>query len=242
MKERLDKILTERGLIESRARALALVMAGQVIVDGKVITKAGTPVNSDAAITIKQNCPYVSRAGYKLEAAVDAFSINLKGKVAIDVGASTGGFTDLMLQNGAARVYAVDVGHSQLHYRLRNDPRVICLEQVNARTIDQSLIPESCDIAVFDVSFISLKLVIPPILNILKKPSEIVALIKPQFEAGKGMTKKGIIKDEDTIISVVENIKEFLYSINLIPLGVIPSPVKGAKGNQEYLIYCTFGK
>jgi 23S rRNA (cytidine1920-2'-O)/16S rRNA (cytidine1409-2'-O)-methyltransferase len=242
MKERLDKILTERGLAESRARALSLVMAGQVTVNGRVITKAGTPVNTDASIAVKKGCPYVSRAGYKLEAAVDAFAIELKDKVAVDVGASTGGFTDLMLQRGAARVYAVDVGHSQLHYRLRNDSRVICLEKINARTIDPSLIPEPCDIAVFDVSFISLRLVIPPVLNILKRPSEIVALIKPQFEAGKGMTKKGIIKDEDTIISVVENIKEFLYSIELIPLGVIPSPVKGAKGNQEYLIYCTFGK
>jgi 23S rRNA (cytidine1920-2'-O)/16S rRNA (cytidine1409-2'-O)-methyltransferase len=242
MKERLDKILTERGLAESRTKALSLIMAGQVIVNEKVITKAGTPVNADASIVIKHGCPYVSRAGYKLEAAVDAFAIDLKDKVAIDVGASTGGFTDLMLKRGAARVYAVDVGHSQLHYKLRNDPRVICLEEINARTIDPSLIPEMCDIAVFDVSFISLKLVIPPILNILKKPSEIVALIKPQFEAGRGMTKKGIIKDEDTIISVIENIKEFLYSIELIPLGVIPSPVKGAKGNQEYLIHCTFGK
>ena len=242
MKERLDKILTERGLAESRARALSLIMAGQVRVNDLVVTKAGTPVNTDATIVVKRGCPYVSRAGYKLEAAVDAFEIDLKGKVAIDVGASTGGFTDLMLQRGAARVYAVDVGHSQLHYRLRNDPRVICLEEVNARTIDPSLIPEPCDIAVFDVSFISLRLVIPPVLNILKRPSEIVALIKPQFEAGKGMTKKGIIKDETTIISVVENIKEFLYSIGLIALGMIPSPVKGAKGNQEYLIYCTFGK
>ena len=242
MKERLDKILTERGLAESRARALSLIMAGQVRVNDLVVTKAGTPVNTDAAIVVKQGCPYVSRAGYKLEAAVNAFGIELKDKVAIDIGASTGGFTDLMLLRGAARVYAVDVGHSQLHYRLRNDPRVICLEEVNARTIDPSLIPEPCDIAVFDVSFISLRLVIPPVLNILKRPSEIVALIKPQFEAGKGMTKKGIIKDETTIISVVENIKEFLYSIGLIALGVIPSPVKGAKGNQEYLIYCTFGK
>ena len=242
MKERLDKILTERGLAESRARALSLIMAGQVRVNDQVVTKAGTPVNTDATIVVKLGCPYVSRAGYKLEAAVDAFGIELKGKLAIDIGASTGGFTDLMLQRGAARVYAVDVGHSQLHYRLRNDPRVICLEEVNARTIDPSLIPEPCDIAVFDVSFISLRLVIPPVLNILKRPSEIVALIKPQFEAGKGMTKKGIIKDETTIISVVENIKEFLYSIGLIALGVIPSPVKGAKGNQEYLIYCTFGK
>jgi 23S rRNA (cytidine1920-2'-O)/16S rRNA (cytidine1409-2'-O)-methyltransferase len=242
MKERLDKILTELGLAESRARALSLIMAGQVTVNNRVITKAGTPVNTDSAIVVKHGCPYVSRAGYKLEAAVEAFEIDLKGKVAIDIGASTGGFTDLMLQRGAARVYAVDVGHSQLHYRLRNDPRVICLEEVNARTIDPSLIPEQCDIAVFDVSFISLRLVIPPVLNILKRPSEIVALIKPQFEAGKGMTKKGVIKDETTIISVVENIREFLYSIELIPLGVIPSPVKGAKGNQEYLIYCTFGK
>jgi 23S rRNA (cytidine1920-2'-O)/16S rRNA (cytidine1409-2'-O)-methyltransferase len=242
MKERLDKIMTERGLAESRARAVSLIMAGRVRVNGRVSTKAGNPVSCDAEITVSQGCPYVSRAGYKLEAAADAFGIDLKGKVAIDVGASTGGFTDLMLQRGAERVYAVDVGHSQLHYRLRNDPRVICLEEVNARRIDPSLIPERCDIAVFDVSFISLKLVIPPVLDILKRPSEIVALIKPQFEAGKGMTKKGIIKDETTIISVVENIKEFLYSIELIVLGVIPSPVKGAKGNQEYLIYCAFGK
>lgn len=242
MKERLDKILTERGLAESRAKALSLIMAGQVTVDGRTVTKAGTPVKTDAIITVKKSCPYVSRAGYKLEAAADAFGIDFRNRVAVDVGASTGGFTDLMLMRGAARVYAVDVGHSQLHYRLRNDPRVISLEEVNARTIDPSLIPEPCDIAVFDVSFISLRLVVPPVLNLLKRPSEIVALIKPQFEAGKGMTKKGIVKDEATIISVVENMKEFLYSIELIPLGLIPSPIKGAKGNQEYLIYCAFGK
>jgi 23S rRNA (cytidine1920-2'-O)/16S rRNA (cytidine1409-2'-O)-methyltransferase len=242
MKERLDKLLTERGLAETRAKALSLVMAGQVTVDGRIVTKAGTPINSDSAIEIKGGCPYVSRAGYKLEAAVDAFGIDLNGKVAIDIGASTGGFTDLMLQRGAARVYAVDVGHGQLHYRLRNDPRVACLEGVNVRLMDPMLIPEKCDFATFDVSFISLKLVIPPVLRVMNKPCEIVALIKPQFEAGRGMTKKGIIKDENTLLSVVENIKEFIYSINLVPVDVMPSPVKGAKGNQEYLLYCTLGK
>lgn len=242
MKERIDKILAERGLAESRARAAALIMAGQVSIQGTVIKKAGLQFDPDVTVEIRQSCPYVSRAAYKLEAALDAFDIELKGKSAIDVGASTGGFTDLMLQRGACKVYAVDVGHSQLHYKLRKDSRVINLEGINVRVMDAGVIPEKCDFAAFDVSFISLKLVIPPVLDVMKADSEIVALIKPQFEAGRGMTKKGIIKDEETILSVVENIRNFLYSIRLTPHGVIPSPVKGAKGNQEYLIYCTLGK
>lgn len=241
MKIRLDKILVDRGYVDTRSKALGMIMSGSVLVDGKPVTKAGTAINADADIVLKELPPYVSRAGGKLAAALDAFTIDLTGTVAVDIGASTGGFTDVMLQRGAARVYAVDVGHNQLHWRLRNDERVVALEGINARNLDPDRIPELCDIATFDVSFISLKLVVPPVLKVLKPSSTIIALIKPQFEAGRQHVKKGgIIRDEGVAGEVIDDMETFFTSLGLEVCGTIPSPVKGVKGNQEYLLYALF--
>jgi len=237
MKVRLDKLLMDRGLAETRSKALALVMSGSVSVDGRVVTKAGNEVNSDADIELKETMPYVGRGALKLEAALDAFKVDPAGKVAVDVGASTGGFTELMLERGALKVYALDVGHGQLHYRLRRNPRVINLEGVNVRYLEPELIPETCDIAVCDVSFISLKLIIPPILQVLKPAAELVALVKPQFEAGRNAVKKGIVRDRKVLEEVLNDMEDFMRSLDLAVTGAIPSPIKGAKGNQEYLMH-----
>jgi 23S rRNA (cytidine1920-2'-O)/16S rRNA (cytidine1409-2'-O)-methyltransferase len=237
MKVRLDRLLMDRGLAETRSKALGLVLSGSVMVNGKVITKAGTEVLDGAEILLKEDIPYVSRAGLKLKAALDAFHVDIQGKVAIDIGASTGGFTDAMLQKGAKRVYAVDVGHGQLHYKLRKDSRVVNIEGINARTLDPGFIPEPCDIATFDVSFISLKLVVPPVLKVLKRQGEIIALVKPQFEAGRAQVKKGIVRDETIIAGVLNAIETLFLSMDLSVTGCIPSPIKGAKGNQEYLMH-----
>jgi len=238
MKVRLDNLLVEKGIAETRSKAVALIMAGSVIVNGRVVTKAGTQIDLESTITLKDTFPYVGRGALKLEAALDFFKIDPMDKVAIDIGASTGGFVDILLKRGAKRVYAVDVGHSQLHWKLRNNKRVINLEGINARTLDKTLIPELCDIATFDVSFISLKLVIPPVLEVLHPSSDIIALIKPQFEAGRKYVQRGgIVKDEGVILQVISDIKGFLVDKGLYVSGVIPSPIKGAKGNQEYLIH-----
>lgn len=238
---RLDKLLVDRGHVDTRSKALGMIMSGNVLVDGRPVTKAGTPIDENSGISLKELPAFVSRAGGKLLAALDTFAVDLTDKVAIDIGASTGGFTDVMLQRGARKVYAVDVGHGQLHWRLRNDERVINLEGINARSLDPASIPELCDIATFDVSFISLKLVIPPVLQVLKPLSTLIALIKPQFEAGRQHVKKGgIIRDEHVANEVIEDITTFLASRNLEVIGTIPSPVKGVKGNQEYLVYTLF--
>jgi len=237
MKVRLDKLLIDRGLAESRSKALALVMSGSVSVDGKVVTKAGSDVRDDADIALKEVMPYVGRGALKLQAALDAFAVDPAGKVAVDVGASTGGFTDLMLRRGALRVYALDVGHGQLHYRLRHDPRVICLEGVNVRYLDPRLIPEACDIATCDVSFISLKLIIPPLLQVMRPAAELIALVKPQFEAGRNAVKKGIVRDAIAIEEVLKGMEVFMCSLDLEVTGALPSPIKGAKGNQEFLMH-----
>jgi len=238
VKTRLDKVLVDRGLAETRTKALALIMAGQVLVDGKAVTKAGTPVLVGSDISLKPHSEFVGRGALKLEAALDAFTIDVRGKTAIDVGSSTGGFTEVLLKRGARRVYAVDVGHGQLHWRLRNDPRVMCREGVNARMITREHVPEPCDVAVFDVSFISLRLVIPPVLALLKEQASLVALVKPQFEAGRNQVGRGgIVRDPAVHESVVADMLGFFQDLELIPSGVIPSPVKGARGNQEYLIH-----
>ena len=238
---RLDKLLVDKGYVDTRSKALGIIMSGNVLVDGKPVTKAGLPIDENATISLKELPPYVSRAGGKLVAALDAFSVDLTDKVAIDIGASTGGFTDVMLQRGAARVYAVDVGHGQLHWRIRNDDRVVVLEGINARNLDPKSIPELCDIATFDVSFISLKLVVPPALKVLKPNSSIITLIKPQFEAGRQHVKKGgIIRDEHVAHEVIDDMVTFFSSLGLKVCGTIPSPVKGVKGNQEYLLYALF--
>jgi 23S rRNA (cytidine1920-2'-O)/16S rRNA (cytidine1409-2'-O)-methyltransferase len=238
-KIRLDRLLVDRGLMESRERAQALVLAGQVLVNDRKQDKAGALVPEDADIRILgQVLPYVSRGGLKLEAALQEFKINVSGCTALDVGASTGGFTDCLLQHGAAKVYAVDVGYGQMAWKIRQDPRVVVIERSNIRAAGPSLIPELVDIVVIDVSFISLEKVIPSVLKFLKTESEIIALIKPQFEVGKEQVGKGgIVRDEEARKAAVDRIGEFVRSSGFDVKGMIPSPITGQDGNVEYLIY-----
>ncbi|HMK60830.1 MAG TPA: TlyA family RNA methyltransferase [Dissulfurispiraceae bacterium] len=238
-KERLDKLLVERGLVASRERARALIMEGRVMVDGHPATKAGEMVGSEAQVSIKGgDMPYVSRGGLKLEAAIRQFGISLKDKAAMDVGASTGGFTDVMLQLDARKVYCIDVGYGQLAWKLRQDPRVSLLERTNIRNLERNQIPETVDIATIDVSFISLIKVMPKVLEFLKSGGEIVALIKPQFEVGRGeVGKGGIVRDESKRIEALERLKVEFELLGLRIIGVIESPILGQKGNVEYLLY-----
>ncbi|MFZ5997153.1 MAG: TlyA family RNA methyltransferase [Nitrospirota bacterium] len=239
MKERLDKVLVDRGLAPSRERARALIMEGKVLVGGMPATKAGSVIAADAAIELKgEDIPYVSRGGLKLEAALDHFHIPLQDNVAMDVGASTGGFTDCMLQRGARKVYCVDVGYGQLAWKLRQDPRVTLIERTNIRFLERERIPDDLDIVTIDVSFISLAKVVPKVLEFLKPGGAIIALIKPQFEVGKGeVDKGGIVKDETKRMKAVERVKGELEALGLEAVGVIPSPILGQKGNVEFLIY-----
>lgn len=236
-RKRLDVVLVERGLVETRAGARALIMAGEVYVDGVRVDKAGALVGEGAGITVKEPLRYVSRGALKLEAALGAFGIDVSGLTAVDIGSSTGGFTDCLLQAGASKVYAVDVGYGQLDWKLRNDPRVVVKERVNARYLKPGDIGESPDIAVIDVSFISLKMIIPPAVKVLKPGGILIALIKPQFEVGKGKVGKGgIVRDEAKHREVVDKITEFVKAEGLRVTGVIPSPILGAEGNKEFLI------
>lgn len=240
MKERLDKILIDRNIIGSRERARALIMEGKVFVEGVPVLKAGAMVNSDADIEIKgEDIPYVSRGGLKLEAAIKHFDIHLKDKIAMDVGSSTGGFTDCLLQHGAVKVYCIDVGYGQLAWKLRQDQRVVLFERTNIRHLQRDKIHDVIDIATVDVSFISLVKVIPKVIEFLKEEGEIIALIKPQFEVGKGeVDKGGIIRNEGKRLKTVEDVKEKLEDAGLRTIGIIQSPIAGQKGNVEYLIYC----
>ncbi len=238
-KERLDLLLQSRGLAESRERARSLILSGSVLVDGKKIEKAGAQVKEDAEIVLLGPVsPYVGRGGIKLEGALNAFRLEPSGKVVIDVGASTGGFTDCLLQRGAARVYAVDVGYGQLAWRLRQDPRVIVLERRNIRTLPPEMIPEPVDLATIDVSFISLEKVIPAVIPFLKPRGEIVALVKPQFEVGKGeVGRGGIVRSSEQHRSVLDRIYSQAAGWGLQIGGSIPSPILGQKGNAEFLVY-----
>jgi len=237
-KIRLDLLLVEKGLAESREKAKAMIMAGEIEVNGIRAEKPGHDVPISADISIKAgSLPYVSRGGFKMAAALDHFSINVSGLTIIDIGASTGGFTDCILQRGAERVIAVDVGHGQLHWKLRNDPRVSILEKTNARFLTPEDIKAPLNGAVIDVSFISLKLVIPPIMELLLKDSFIIALIKPQFEAGRHQVKKGVVRDPLLHQEIVENMCRFFEDQNLKVKGTLTSPVLGPKGNKEFLAY-----
>ncbi len=238
-KQRLDKILVDQGLVSSLERARALIMAGSVLINGVPVTKAGARVPVDASILLKETeIPYVSRGGLKLEEALKAFVIDVQDKVAIDVGASTGGFTDCLLKHAARRVYAIDVGYGQLDWTLRQDERVVSLERKNIRHLRPEDIGEKADIAVIDVSFISLSKVIPVVVNLLKEQAEIVALVKPQFEVGKGQVGKGgIVRDRVLQAQATEKIQTLAGDIGLISAGLIDSPVLGAKGNREFLLY-----
>ncbi len=237
---RLDQVLVSRGFAESRERAKALVLAGLVVVDDHRAEKPGDRVSPEASIRLKgEYNPYVSRGGLKLEAALDAFGIDPSGMACVDVGASTGGFTDCLLQRGARRVYAVDVGYGQLAWKLREDPRVVSLERCNVRTLDPARIPEPLDLAVADTSFISLRLVLPKVRELLRPAGEAVALVKPQFEVGRGQVGKGgVVRDPQLRSRSVEEIEEAARGIGFDVLARIQSPVVGAKkGNVEYLLH-----
>lgn len=238
-KERLDILLVEKGIITSRERAKACIMEGKVFVDGQRVDKAGEKVSVGANIEYKgATLKYVSRGGLKLEKAMKSHSISLEDKVCMDIGASTGGFTDCMLQNGAKKVYSVDVGYGQFAWKLRTDERVVCMERTNIRYVTLEDIGEPLDFASIDVSFISLKKIMPATLGLLKDTGEVVALIKPQFEAGREKVgKKGVVREISTHKEVVYGIIEFLKNENLNILGVGYSPIKGPEGNREYLVY-----
>lgn len=236
-KERLDVLVAERGLAESREQAQRLILAGQVRVNGHPHTKAGQKVDVDATLEVMQTARFVSRGGDKLEAAFEAFKLNVQGLVCLDVGASTGGFTDCMLQHGAVRVIALDVGNGQLHWSLRQDERVVVIERFNARYLAPDDLPAIPAFATFDVSFISLTLVMPPVVELLPPGSEMVTLIKPQFEAGRGQIEKGgVVRDPAIRAAVVERIRDFgVNKLGLNWLGVAESPVIGPAGNVEFL-------
>ena len=240
-KERLDVLLVEKNLVQSRARAKTTIMAGLVLVDGNRIDKAGTMVKVNANIRILGNdIPYVSRGGLKLEKAIKEFGVVLTGKVAADIGASTGGFTDCMLQNGAVRVFAIDVGYGQLDWSLRTDERVINMERTNIRNVTPTDIGELIDLASIDVAFISLEKVLPAVKAMLKADGEVVALIKPQFEAGREKVgKKGVVRDARVHLEVIHRVVKIAREMGFITRGLTFSPVKGPEGNIEYLIWLT---
>jgi len=240
-KERLDILLVSRGLAPSREKAKAIIMSGIVYVDGNKEDKAGTTFPDTVAIEVKGNTlKYVSRGGLKLEKAMEQFDLRLDDCVCMDVGSSTGGFTDCMLQNGATKVYAVDVGHGQLDWKLRNDPRVVCMEKTNIRYVTPEDIEDILDFASIDVSFISLTKVLMPVRELLKDTGHIVCLIKPQFEAGREKVgKKGVVRDKKVHYEVIDMVTNYATSIELYPLRLDFSPVKGPEGNIEYLLYLT---
>ena len=241
MKERLDVLLVKKGLYQSRERAKASIMAGIVYVDGQKSDKAGNMVDTEAEITVKENiCPYVSRGGLKLEKSMKIWHINLENKVCMDIGASTGGFTDCMLQKGASKVYAVDVGYGQLDYKLRTDPRVVNMEKCNIRYLDLDKIYDPIDFISIDVSFISLRLVFPVASRLLGEKGSLVCLVKPQFEAGRDQVgKKGIVRDRKVHKQVIENVIQYAEENGFYAYGLTFSPVTGAKGNIEYLLFLT---
>ena len=243
MKKRLDVILTERGMFPSREKAKASIMAGLIYVDGVMTDKAGTSVDENAEITVKEQlCPYVSRGGLKLEKAADVFDIDIEGVTAMDIGASTGGFTDCMLQKGAAKVYAVDVGYGQLDWKLRNDERVVNIEKTNIRYFDTAGLEEIFGLISIDVSFISLKLVLPVASKLISSSGAVICLVKPQFEAGREQVgKKGIVRDRAVQRETIENVIGYGKENGLIPMGLTFSPVTGAKGNIEFLLYLKKG-
>ncbi len=236
-KTRLDVLLTERGLLDSRQKAQATIMSGIVFVNGQRVDKVGTAVSNDALIEIRgTTLPYVSRGGLKLEKAMQTFPLTLTGKICADIGASTGGFTDCMLQNGAKKVYAVDVGYGQLDWKLRNDARVVCMERTNARYLTYEEIPEELDFASVDVSFISLKLIFPALYGLLREGGEIACLIKPQFEAGREKVgKKGVVRDPAVHLEVLEHFLIHAKENHFTVLGITYSPIRGPEGNIEYL-------
>ena len=238
-KTRLDQLVFDRGFTESRERAKTTVMSGHVFVNGQRADKPGMPVAEDAVIEVRgEALPFVSRGGYKLDKALKVFPVDPAGKRCIDCGASTGGFTDVLLQHGAAKVYAVDVGYGQLAWKLRSDPRVVNLERTNLRYVTAEQIPETLDLAVMDVSFISIRLVLPAVKALLREGADLICLIKPQFEAGREeVGKKGVVRDEAVHREVVRAILDFAPTLGLSVQGLDFSPIKGPEGNIEYICH-----
>ena len=243
-KTRLDVLLVERGYLETRQKAQATIMSGLVFVKGQRVDKPGTAVPNDAEIEVRGNVlKYVSRGGLKLEKAMATFPVQLEGAICGDIGASTGGFTDCMLQNGARKVYAVDVGYGQLAWSLRSDERVVCMERTNARYLTHEQIPEELDFASVDVSFISLKLILPPLCGLLRQGGHVACLVKPQFEAGKEKVgKKGVVRDPAVHLEVLEHFLEHAKESGFTVLGLTYSPIRGPEGNIEYLGYLEKGE
>jgi 23S rRNA (cytidine1920-2'-O)/16S rRNA (cytidine1409-2'-O)-methyltransferase len=235
---RLDLLMVEKGLVASRQRAQAMIMAGNVLVNSQLVEKSGHLVSEGSEITLKgEVLPYVSRGGLKLEKALESFEVSVQGLICLDVGASTGGFTDCLLQHGAARVYAVDVGYGQLAWQLRQDSRVIPIERMNIRNMPLNMLPEPVDLVTIDVSFISLKIVVPAVMKFIRKPARIIALIKPQFEVGKGKVGKGgVVRDPLQHESVIDELNRFFKDSGWACLPVVPSPILGPRGNREFLI------
>lgn len=238
-KIRLDQLLLLRELAPSLQKAQAMIAAGQVLVNDQLADKIGALFAKDCQIRIKEkDCPYVSRGGLKLVAGLAHFHLDPAGLVCADIGTSTGGFTDCLLQHGAAKVYAIDVGYGQLAWKLRQDPRVVVRERTNARYLQGGDLEEPLDLAVIDASFISLKTLLPPLLVLFSGAIRVLALIKPQFEIGKGQTNTGgVVRDHDLHEKVIDEIKQFASGLGLIPVGVCPSPILGPKGNREFLLY-----
>ena len=235
---RLDQLVVEKGLAPSRERARALILAGQVSVDGRTQTKAGTEIDPSADVAlIAPDHPYVGRGGLKLAHALDEFRIAVEGRDALDIGASTGGFTDVLLKRGATRVVALDVGHGQIDWTLRNDPRVVVLEHFNARRLRLADLPGQVDIVTIDVSFISLRQILPVVPPLLRPGADVIALVKPQFEAGRGEVRKGVIRDAAVQSRVVDEVSAAAREVGLTPVASTPSPITGAKGNVELLLH-----
>ncbi|MBM3778391.1 MAG: TlyA family RNA methyltransferase [Acidimicrobiia bacterium] len=235
---RLDQLIADRGLVPSRERARALILAGQVLIDGQPATKAGAQVREDADIALAApDHPYVGRGGVKLAHALDRFAIPVQGRRALDIGASTGGFTDVLLQRGAAHVVALDVGRGQLDWRLRTDPRVAVVEGRNARALVPADLPEAVDLVTIDVSFISLRLILPAVPPLVRAGADIVALVKPQFEAGRAEVSKGVVRDEAVQRRVVEQVTAQAAGVGLARVAWTASPITGAKGNREFFVH-----
>lgn len=234
---RLDLLLVNRGLAETRQKAIGIILSGSVFVDGRLTDKAGALCNESAEINIKQQMPFVSRGGIKLQEAISHFQLELTDMIAMDIGASTGGFTDCLLQNGVKRVYAIDVGYGQLHWKLRDDPRIVNLEKTHILKLDWTIIKDVINIVTIDVSFISLTKILASLWEHLSPAAMIIALVKPQFEVGKGeVGKGGIVRDPAKIASAVNKVIQFAEGIGFRVMGRIPSPIPGQKGNREHLI------
>jgi len=241
-KKRLDMIVVERGFVHSRERARALILAGRVLVDGHVVSKAGSPVASDSSVElVGPDHPYVGRGGVKLAHALDAFGVDPSNRRALDIGASTGGFTDVLLQRGAASVIALDVGHGQLEWKLRNDPRVIVKEGVNARHLTPADVPHQVSLVTIDVAFISVRLILPALPPLLEPRADLVVLVKPQFEAGRDQVgKRGLVTDSAVHDAVIAQVTTTAESVGLARVAMVPSAITGATGNQEFFLHLRY--